>query len=496
MNRSEQLQSGLEPLEARQLLAAHAISTFFPLANADTWQYSGTLNGEPATASTRVATGRQVGNVRTTKITTTITQDGATALVDERFYAHTPSGFRFYQHQTTEDGQTESMVFGDGLRYLPRVVNDGSSYAFNRALTGTTDDGRRYTGTFQGDVTILGLEDIPTQAGVFEALRVMIDGEITIQGEGGWTAHGVVTESRWLARNVGTVRFDYAEAIDFENGTIESTRFNMGLTEAGRVRRTIDLKVEGTGIVIPLGDSTPEDVDGTKFGNVDLNGQRLLREFKITNTSDSAITLFGTGRQVVRVNGNHANSFAVTRQPAKTLAPGASSTFVVRFDPSARGKQTGIVTIATGANRNNPFTFMVDGSGVVLGRTTVTGGPRNQAIVHNSTQTRPANGTHLGSAVAEGDATITRTFTIRNTGAGPLVFDPSARVTISGEDAGDFSVVSQPAQRLRPGRVTRFTLSFNPAEVGRRTATVTILTNDPMRSAFTFTISGTGLAST
>ncbi len=84
---------------------------------------------------------------------------------------------------------------------------------------------------------------------------------------------------------------------------------------------------------------------------------------------------------------------------------------------------------------------------------------------------------------------ISNTFTIQNAGATGLLL---GAVTVSGANAADFSVSSQPATLVEAGGSTTFQISFDPSAVGVRTAVLSFTNADFDESTFNFTIQGTG----
>ncbi len=64
---------------------------------------------------------------------------------------------------------------------------------------------------------------------------------------------------------------------------------------------------------------------------------------------------------------------------------------------------------------------------------------------------------------------------------------------IGGAQASEFAVVVIPATATAPGGSTTFTVTFDPAALGARGASVSILSNDRFNPVFTFAITGTGL---
>jgi hypothetical protein len=66
-------------------------------------------------------------------------------------------------------------------------------------------------------------------------------------------------------------------------------------------------------------------------------------------------------------------------------------------------------------------------------------------------------------------------FTITNVGTATLNLTGSpSKVLVSGPDAAEFSVHSQPNASIAPSATSIFTLAFAPSKVGDKTATVTI----------------------
>lgn len=86
------------------------------------------------------------------------------------------------------------------------------------------------------------------------------------------------------------------------------------------------------------------------------------------------------------------------------------------------------------------------------------------------------------------------TFVIKNEGDAVLELTDlgTGFVTISGANADDFTVVTQPETDIAVGDESVFVISFNPSETGERNATITINNNDLNESEYTFAIQGGG----
>jgi hypothetical protein len=86
------------------------------------------------------------------------------------------------------------------------------------------------------------------------------------------------------------------------------------------------------------------------------------------------------------------------------------------------------------------------------------------------------------------------TFTITNNGQADLTLTSDALVSIGGVDASEFSVTTLPAFTLIPvGGTATFTITFSPADTGKKAAMVTIPTDYPDDQTVSFMLCGTGV---
>ncbi|MCC7407958.1 MAG: choice-of-anchor D domain-containing protein [Phycisphaeraceae bacterium] len=127
------------------------------------------------------------------------------------------------------------------------------------------------------------------------------------------------------------------------------------------------------------------------------------------------------------------------------------------------------------------------------------GGPlANQEIQSGDTTPIFADFTDFGHMRVSDDGSIvheaTRLFTIKNAGDGTLNLTGSPVVTISGADAADFVVTTQPASAsLGEGETTTFMVTFNPSVADERRATITITSDDADEASYSFDIVGLGV---
>jgi len=99
--------------------------------------------------------------------------------------------------------------------------------------------------------------------------------------------------------------------------------------------------------------------------------------------------------------------------------------------------------------------------------------------------------TNYGTVAVQGGSQ-NRTYTIRNTGAGPLLLTGEPTVQIEGSNAADFAVITQPAAEIAPGTGSTFTVRFDPVAAGSRSATISIDNDDTDESPYDFSIIGVG----
>jgi gliding motility-associated-like protein len=102
----------------------------------------------------------------------------------------------------------------------------------------------------------------------------------------------------------------------------------------------------------------------------------------------------------------------------------------------------------------------------------------------------PTTGDHTDFGTG---ATLSRTFTIQNTGTGTLTLGSNA-VTITGTNAADYSVNTQPATTVASSGSTTFIIDFASAVTSARTAEIHINSDDIHESDYFFAITAIGAA--
>jgi len=239
---------------------------------------------------------------------------------------------------------------------------------------------------------------------------------------------------------------------------------------------------------IASGDTSPSTTDGTDFGNSGI-GVPLTQTFTITNSGTANLTL--SGSPLVAISGTHAADFSVTATPSSPVAASGTTTFTIQFSPSAAGARTASISIANNDGNENPYTFSIQGTGIVLAPEIALTGKSSTPISSGDTSPSTTDGTDFGSTNV--GTPVTQTFTIANSGTAALNLTGSPLVAMSGTHAGDFTVTATPTSPVTAGGTTTFTIQFSPSAAGLRSASVSIANNDADENPYTFSIQGTGV---
>ena len=238
-----------------------------------------------------------------------------------------------------------------------------------------------------------------------------------------------------------------------------------------------EIDIQGNATSIVDGDITPSVTDWTDFSST--SGTRT---FTIFNNGNLALTV-----GAITISGTNASEFTITTPPNATVAAFSSTTFTVTFQPTAVGIRTANISIVNNDSNENPYNFRIQGTGT----------PREidvqglgLSIADGDVITSISDGTDFGPADVN-LATVTRTFTIKNTGSLPLTI---SNPTISGANAAEFTISANPGTlSIIAGSSTSFSVTFNPSAVFTRVAMINIVNNDSDENPYNFAIQGTGL---
>ncbi len=244
--------------------------------------------------------------------------------------------------------------------------------------------------------------------------------------------------------------------------------------------------VVGSFPTISDGDTTPQGTDNTLFATV-VVGNNQAKNFRIENTGNVVLNI----TSATMVGGTAAGDFAVSGLPA-SVAAGASADFTVTFTPSAAGVRNTTLTIVNNDANENPYNFVIQGTGTLVALVDINLKGNTQSIPDNSIYPAGTNHTAFGIATV-GVTTVVRTFTIENVGSTALTLTNAPNyVTVTGPHASMFTVTAQPSSNtIAGGSSLTFDITFNPTSPGAKNATVVIASTDPDENPYNFNISGT-----
>jgi YD repeat-containing protein len=194
------------------------------------------------------------------------------------------------------------------------------------------------------------------------------------------------------------------------------------------------------------------------------------RTFIVRNSGTAALTL---GQ--VQISGQHANQFQVLQQPASSVAPQDSTTFIIRFQPSNQNPKEAWLELPSDDLDEICYIIYLFGN--------------YEAEI--DIWECPDGGTFDFGTVKVGNYT-SASFEIRNLGADTLILDGNPIVSIEGPDGLSFSVEYQPEGSIPRAQSTWFMIRFQPTSEGPKTAFISIANNDLDENPYDITLVGVG----
>ncbi len=379
--------------------------------------------------------------------------------------------------------------------------------------------------TVKGDVIINGGLSLSDSSG----------GDLYV--EGNWTNTGTFAPKGRLVKFSGSSAQSIIGATTFDYLTIDNTS---GLTLNNPV--TINQNLDFTNGQITLGNdltiesgATITNYNGSNYFVVGGNGKLTRKgvgntdtDFPVgLNASDyTPITLnntSGISDLSVNLNGGITNpvhddtrivtlEWQVTSSAATTATVkptwksnyeaanftntgnGELGNYTTKYDIYAVTLNTDNTT-ATGVSLQSGLNYIVVGDeNSILNPQEIDIRGNDVSIANGDTSPSQIDWTDFRHVRVAGNTSVSRTFTIYNTGDKDLhLTGTSDLVTISGANASDFTVTQQPSNStVTGGGSVDFKIDFNPSDYGVRTAKVSIANDDSDENPYTFDIQGTG----
>jgi hypothetical protein len=137
-------------------------------------------------------------------------------------------------------------------------------------------------------------------------------------------------------------------------GSINPDSIDPNIYETGSVNDATDISVR-----LPGAKVLAEGITVASFGRTKVGKSGKVTKFTITNTSDTVLKKIKVG-----LSGAARRDYIIV-SPAKTsLAPGKSTTLMVRFTPGKKGLRKALIRISGNTTENNTFSIPVAGTGL------------------------------------------------------------------------------------------------------------------------------------
>lgn len=262
-----------------------------------------------------------------------------------------------------------------------------------------------------------------------------------------------------LPANVGT-----------QSGTVRCDGFGGGFTfrVSGRVLDPNPYIVLET----PIGKKVPKN-STFDFGSTQASTP-IYKDLRIVNLGNQTLT--------VSLSLTGSAAYSVDTPPPPSIGRGGVATFRLRLLSASSGTFTGQLRIANNDPNDNPYTVNLTGSvsPVLTPQIRVTDNGNGGAVVVKGSSI------NLGSTTP--NSPRDRTFTITNTGTSTLTISNNTSF-VSG--LGFSMIGSSPQSSLGPGSSTTFTVRFQASAQGSYLGTISLLSNDPDDSPFSFNLQAT-----
>ncbi len=247
--------------------------------------------------------------------------------------------------------------------------------------------------------------------------------------------------------------------------------YTLTLTGNGITPGDIDIqRPAGTSIV----DGGTDTASGAQTG---VTSQHV---YTIENKGTGTLTLTSAA-PVSSANPVNLSGAITLGQPATlTLAPGATTTFTVDFTPAGAGAFSFDLDVLSDDPDEGNYDIHV--AGTASEADIDVRNPASTSLVNAGSDT-------LNSAIAT--VAVARTYSIFSAGGNNLVLNASPVSIAGASNIAGSVVVTQPATlTLAPGTSTTFQLDFTVAAPGAFSFVVSIASNDPDESPFSFTLGG------
>jgi hypothetical protein len=255
------------------------------------------------------------------------------------------------------------------------------------------------------------------------------------------------------------------QTVTVPGGESRTVEFTVSFDETG----TFDLAINGTAVGTVTVSEAPDisvDPASVDFGSAGI-GTTTTESVTVTNNGDFQLDLTS-----VRIAGIDRDAFTITSGGGtSSIAPGESTTIEVAFVPSSVGAKS--ARLAISSNDPDSPTTTVALSGTADSAPDIARSPGR-----------------LEFGTVTTAESVDRRLIVANFGTEPLEITSTS---VTGADAGEFTVVDAGSSTVAPGNQTEVRVRFAPGTAGAKSAQLEIESNDPDEGTLTVPLVGTGV---
>ena len=238
---------------------------------------------------------------------------------------------------------------------------------------------------------------------------------------------------------------------------------------------------------------------GTATTNVGSVSYTFPTTVLVGNTASVTFTIQNLGQQTLNMGAATFSGapFTSSYVASNVSGPNGAVTFTVTFTPTATGTFSGTLSIPSNDPDESPYIVNVTANGQVPApEMNVRGNTGGTGSIADG-DTNPVFSNNTLFAATSVASSSTKDFLIQNLGNATLSLTSAPIVSISGANASEFTVTTQPATNsIAASGSASFIITFTPQAAGVRTAVVTIANNDSNENPYDFVIQGSGECAT
>jgi len=254
---------------------------------------------------------------------------------------------------------------------------------------------------------------------------------------------------------------------------------------------TLWVSAQGTLVVTGSGNpvftasaNSPASNNNTDFGDVEI-GSNKANTFVLDNTATGGSTANQLTGITVAISGS--SDFSPANSNLGDLKGNATPlNHIITFSPSSTGIKSATITITFTTGTNSPFTFTVQGNGIV---------PTPEIEITDGGSSIINNGGNFDFGTIPPNTLVSETFTIKNLSSASTTLNLSGSPIVSISGDSEFSISSQPSgNSIVGGNSLTFTVEYNPTAIASHSAAISIDNDDPDDSEDPYIINLQGMA--